>query len=229
MLALQIDRLKRSQKIDRLVVATSKNPDDQSIAALCEELDVDVYRGNLNNVLDRFYQAARQYHPDHIVRLTGDCPLIDPDVVDELITFYLDKDCDYASNCRPPSYPDGLDIEVFTFSALEKAWKESVRPDEKEHVIVYIVTHPDQFRIANYKYHQDLSHLRWTVDEPEDLDFVKRVFEALYPENPNFGMRDILELLDRNPELTEINLRHKKSREHEQIEIHSDGPRQTRV
>ena len=108
-------------------------------------MGTDFFRGDLANVLDRFYQAARKYRPDHILRITGDCLLIDPQIVDELVTFYLDADCDYASNCRPPSYPDGLDAEILFFSALEKVWKASVRPDEKEHVVVYIITHPDRF------------------------------------------------------------------------------------
>jgi len=217
MLAHQIDRMKRSRKIDHLIVATSNNTEDKPIADICRETGTDVYRGDLNIVLDRFYQAARKYRPDHIVRITGDCPLIDPQIVDELVTFYLETGCDYASNCRPPSYPDGLDTEIFSFSALEKAWKASDRPDEKEHVVVYIITHPDRFQISNYRYQEDLSHLRWTVDEPEDLEFVRRVFEAIYPVKPDFTMKDVLDLLERQPELTDINSRHIRHREHEQI------------
>ena len=217
MLSLQIDRLKRSRKIDHLVVATSLNEEDQPIADACQKMGTDFFRGDVTNVLDRFYQAARKYRPDHVVRITGDCPLIDPQIVDELVTFYLDAGCDYASNCRPPSYPVGLDGEILSFSALEKAWKAAGRPDEKEHVVVYIITHPDRFQISNYRSPEDLSHLRWTVDEPEDLEFVQQVFEAIYPVKPDFTMKDVLDLLECQPELMDINSRHSRRRKYEQI------------
>jgi len=219
LLACQIERVRRSRGIDRLVVATSCNPEDLPIADECRKQNIDVYRGDLYNVLDRFYQAARRYHAEHIMRLTGDCPLIDPQIVDALISFYLEAECDYASNCRPPSYPDGLDAEVFTFAALENAWRESTLPEEKEHVVVHIITHPERFKIANYRYSRDLSRLRWTVDEPEDLEFVRRVYEALYPKKPAFTMDDVLDLLDRRPELIQINNQHKSTRVHERINV----------
>ena len=209
MLELQIERLRFCNGIDKLVVATSNHPEDHAIVDLCERIEVDSFAGSLENVLDRFYQVARIYQPDHVLRLTGDCPLTDPRLIDELISFYRVRDCDYASNCRPPTLPDGLDAEIFSFSTLEHAWKESVTSFEFEHVVPFIINHPDRFRMATYRYHEDLSHLRWVVDELDDLEFVTLIFEALYPHNSLFLTEDILYLLKEKPELLEIN-RHLK-------------------
>ncbi|MFX0200476.1 MAG: cytidylyltransferase domain-containing protein [Candidatus Hodarchaeota archaeon] len=205
MLELQIERLRRCKRIDRLVVATSVSPEDQAIADLCHRIGVDCLRGDPENVLDRFYQAAKQYDPRHVVRLTGDCPLADPALIDDLVEFYLSNGCDYASNCHEPSFPDGLDAEILSFSALEQAWREAELPSHLEHVTPFIRAHPERFKIASYRYHTDLSHLRWVVDEPEDLEFVRRVYEALYPIKPEFGTEDILALLKRRPELLKLN------------------------
>lgn len=205
MLDLQIERVKRSKTIDQLVVATSVNPEDRAIAGLCQRVGVDCFRGDPENVLDRFYRAAKQYKPEHVVRLTGDCPLADPSLIDDLVEFYLAHGCDYASNCHEPSLPDGLDAEIFSFSALEQAWKEAELPSHLEHVTPFIRSNPERFKIACYRYHTHLSHLRWVVDEPEDLEFVRRVYEALYPIKPEFGTEDILALLERKPELLKLN------------------------
>lgn len=210
LLALQIDRLNRCTSIDRLVVATSDEDSDQPICRLCNELGVDVYCGSLENVLDRFYNAALRYKPDHILRLTGDCPLADPVVIDQLIQFYLTHECDYASNCRPPTLPDGLDAEIFTFTALEIAWREAKLQHELEHVVPFIISNPSRFRIKNLSYKKNLSHLRWVVDESEDLEFVMKIYEEL-SDNPNFGMDDILHLLENRPELLEINNKYKRN------------------
>jgi len=205
MLELQIERLRRCKRIDQLVVATSVNPEDQAIADLCKSIGVDCFRGDPENVLDRFYRAAKQFNPEHVVRLTGDCPLADPALIDDLVEFYLAGGFDYASNCHEPSLPDGLDAEIFSFTALEQAWKEAELPSHLEHVTPFIRAHSERFKIACYRYHIDLSHLRWTVDEPEDLEFVRRVYESLYPVKPEFVTEDILALLERNPKLVKMN------------------------
>jgi spore coat polysaccharide biosynthesis protein SpsF len=205
MLERQIERTLRCKRIDQLVIATSVNPEDDAIEAQCNKLGIYCFRGDLENVLDRFYQAARNYNPNHIVRLTGDCPLTDPVLIDELIDFYLAQECDYASNCEIPTLPDGLDAEVFSFSALEQAWKEAVLPSHLEHVTPFIRSNPERFKTTCYRHHINLSHLRWVVDEPEDLEFVRQVYEILYPVKPEFGTEDILALLERKPELAEIN------------------------
>ncbi len=205
MLALQVERIHRCSRLDRLVVATSDHKEDDLIEDLCKRMDQTVFRGSLHNVLDRFYKAAKAYTAKHVIRLTGDCPLADPELIDELITFYFKQNCDYASNCRPPSLPDGLDAEIFSFSTLERAWQEATTPFELEHVVPYIVQHPDIFHLANYRYRKNLSGFRWTVDEPEDLLLVQNIYEALYPRNPTFSMEDILNLLTEKPELVDIN------------------------
>lgn len=211
MLELQIERILRCEKIDQLIVATSINQDDDPIEALCQKIEIPCFRGDLANVLDRFYQAARQYHPQHVVRLTGDCPLADPILIDELIEFYLARGCDYASNCLEPTLPDGLDAEIFSFETLAKAWQEAQLPSHLEHVTQFMNSQPKRFTIACYKYRQNLSRYRWVVDEPEDLELVKRIYEKLYPLNPEFGTEDIVALLKRDAKLVEINQRFKRN------------------
>lgn len=217
----QIERILRSKRIDRLVVATSLNPEDDAIEALCRRLEVDCFRGDLQNVLDRFYQAARQYDPNHVIRLTGDCPLVDPVLVDKLVDFYLAQKCDYASNCQEPTLPDGLDAEVFSFAVLEQTWKEAVLPSHLEHVTPFMRSNPERFKSSCYKYHEDLSHLRWVVDEPEDLEFIRQIYGTLYPDEPEFGTEDVLALLERKPELVEINRRFERN-EGAKISIEED-------
>jgi len=205
MLAHQIERVNRAPLIDRLVVATSSDSSDEAIEILCKDLRIDCFRGSLDNVLDRFYQAAIAYRTEIVVRLTGDCPLADPEVINGAIQYYLDNDFDYVSNGLEPTFPDGLDVEVFSFEALERAWKEAELPSQKEHVTPYINANPDKFKIGHFKREPDISGLRWTVDEPRDFEFVTRVYEELFRGNPKFGTADILELLDRKPELLKIN------------------------
>ena len=221
MLERQIERILRSKRIDRLVVATSLNPEDDAIEALCRRLEVDCFRGDLQNVLDRFYQAARQYDPNHVIRLTGDCPLVDPVLVDKLVDFYLAQKCDYASNCQEPTLPDGLDAEVFSFTVLEQTWKEAELPSHLEHVTPFIRSNPERFKSCCYKYHKDLSHLRWVVDEPEDLEFIRQIYETLYPDEPEFETEDVLALLERKPELVKINRRFERN-EGAKISIEED-------
>ncbi len=205
MLARQLERLRRCQTLDGLVVATSDQRDDDSVAELCLSAGIDCFRGSLGDVLDRFYRCALEYRAQYVVRLTGDCPLADAAMIDELVRFFLQLDVDYASNCRPPTLPDGLDAEVFTVEALATAWREARDPFEREHVVPFIVRRPERFTTANWEWSSDISRLRWTVDEPEDFAFVTQVYEALYPAKPDFGFEDVLALLKQQPELAEIN------------------------
>jgi glutamate-1-semialdehyde 2,1-aminomutase len=205
MLEHQIIRLKRCEKIDKLIVATSIEAEDQHIANLCRKLDIECFQGSLDDVLDRFYQAASAQFPKHIVRLTGDCPLTDPKIIDDVIRFYLDGDFDFACNYIEPSFPDGLDVSVFSYSALKEAWEKALLPSEREHVTPYILNHPNIFKIGSYKHDRDLSALRWTVDEYADLELVKTIYENLLLKKPDFNMLDILDFLKRNPEVTVLN------------------------
>lgn len=211
MLLRQIERLQKAQKIDRLLVATSNEPADDLIEKLCEEHGIGCYRGSLNDVLDRFYQAARAFKPEHVVRLTADCPLADPVLIDDVIGFYLDGGFDYASNAIEPTFPDGLDVEIFRFSCLERVWRDATLPSQREHVTPFIHQQPLRFKIGHFKSPNDLSHLRWTVDESKDFELVTMVYEALYPKNPDFSTQDILNLLNRRPELANWNTAHQRN------------------
>jgi spore coat polysaccharide biosynthesis protein SpsF len=205
MLALQIERVKTAKLIDKIVIATSTEQEDDAIDSLCKKLDIACFRGNLNDVLDRFYQTAKEFPSDHIVRLTGDCPLIEPNIIDQVIALHLEQVSDYTSNCFIPCLPDGLDVEVFTTQALAQSWKQAKKPSEREHVTQYIRNHSEMFTIVNFQYTPDLSMHRWTVDEPSDFKFVKNIYQHLYPSKPNFTMKDILTLLEQQPNLIKIN------------------------
>jgi spore coat polysaccharide biosynthesis protein SpsF len=205
MLELEIERIRRSRLIDKLVVATTTEPIDKSIELLCTRLEVDCFRGSLDNVLDRYYRSAVNSKADQVVRLTGDCPLIDPQIIDQVIMLHCETGSDYTSNVLPPTFPDGLDVEVMTFSALETSWKEARLPSEKEHVTSYIENHPQKFRISNVSAKSDFSNHRWTVDEVEDFELISHLFEALYPSNPEFSMEDVLHYLDTHPRVAQLN------------------------
>jgi spore coat polysaccharide biosynthesis protein SpsF len=205
MLVQQLRRIQRSRRIDGLTVATSRSCDDDIIESTCGEYGINCFRGSLDDVLDRFYHAAFAWKPDHLVRLTGDCPLTDPDLVDVLIDFYQENGFDYASNCHQPTLPDGLDAEIFTMAALETAWREACLPSEREHVTPFLRNHGDRFRCGCWLNDTDLSRHRWTVDEESDYRFVQAVYGALYQDRPTFGYRDVLELIATQPGLARIN------------------------
>jgi spore coat polysaccharide biosynthesis protein SpsF len=204
MLARQIERLHRAQRTGSICVATSVDASDDPLEQLCHARGIDCFRGSLEDVLDRFYQAAAARRPEHVVRVTGDCPLIDPAVVDAVIDLHLAQGTDYASNTIEPTYPDGLDVEVCTFAALARAWSEARLPSQREHVTPYIKLQPGLFRVANLRNDTDLSALRWTVDYPRDLDMVRAVYAELYPRNPAFGYRDVLALVEQRPEIARL-------------------------
>ncbi|MBI2644468.1 MAG: glycosyltransferase family protein [Candidatus Wildermuthbacteria bacterium] len=200
-----IERVKRVPSCDKIVLATTTGQDNDALEKLGRNLGVDVYRGSEKDVLDRYYQAAKQFNIDIIVRITADCPCLDPQIVQETIDLYRKSNYDHVSNVQPPSLPDGLDAEVFSFQALEKAWREARDPLEREHVSLYLVRHPELFSHGNYVYPQDFSHLRLTLDEEADYLLLQEVFRELYPSNPWFGLQEIAQLFTRRPELININ------------------------
>jgi spore coat polysaccharide biosynthesis protein SpsF (cytidylyltransferase family) len=200
-----IDRLKRAELIHSIVIATTTKEIDKPIVKLAEDSGTGSYTGSEEDVLDRYYQAAKEFAVDAIVRITADCPLIDPRVLDRVIQRYLEGDCDYASNTLKSTYPDGIDVEVFSYAALETAWKEARLASEREHVTPYIWKNPNKFRLANVENDVDLSYLRWPVDEKEDLEFVRQVYKHLYKEGHIFYMKDVLGLLEKYPDLKQIN------------------------
>jgi len=222
MLAQQIARLSTIKTPHKLIVATSDQQGDDAIENLCQQLKVSCFRGSLNDVLKRYVQAAQGYIHAYnksnlknisnisnkvktIVRLTGDCPLIDSEIIDKVINVYLSTKVDYCSNCAPATLPDGLDVEVFSFTALEQANKLARKPSEREHVTPFIRNNPALFSTANYNHHPDLSHYRWTVDEAVDFKFVTKVYQALFDKNPYFNLNDIVNLMQQQPELIKIN------------------------
>lgn len=199
-----VQRVKRATLVDRVVVATSTAPADDAIERMCRENGVACHRGSENDVLDRFYHAARAEKAAQVVRITADCPLIDPEVIDRVVRRFQRGDLDYASNAMVRTYPDGLDTEVFSFSALERAWHEASKTSEREHVTPYLRS--EKFRTASVENLLECSHLncRWTVDEPEDLEFVCAVYGA-FRGRESFLMKDILQLLREQPELEKLN------------------------
>lgn len=206
-----VERLKYSEYANDVVIATTIKKTDDPIVALASELQLSTFRGSEDDVLDRYYKAAKKYNAELIVRLTSDCPLIDPQVTDRVIKYYLDNHdkFDYVSNNHPPTFPDGLDTEVFPFHALEKAWKEAKKPYEREHVTPYIWDNPHLFQIGNVLNDKELNLVeRWTLDYEEDFQFIKAIYENLYQEGKIFYMKDILKLLSEKPEIQNLNKKH---------------------
>lgn len=207
-----IDRVSQSKKIDKLILATTANPQDTVLVKFAKKNSLDFFTGDEEDVLDRFYHAAKRFNIKIIVRITPDDPFKDPEVIDKAIEIFLNGNgkVDYVTNTLPPTYPIGLDIEVFSFYALKKAWKEAEKPSEREHVTPYIWNHPDIFRIRNFNLEKDLSHLRWTLDDDRDLQFTREVYQRLYQKKRFFLMDDILKLLEQHPSLIKINERNEK-------------------
>lgn len=211
MLERMIERTRKAKLIDEIIIATTTEPGDDVIEKWAKDNGLKCYRGSTEDVLDRYYQAAKKFKLDPVVRLEPDDPLKDPTIVDKIVKFYLDNQnkLDYVSNTIEPTFPEGQDVEVFSFAALERAWKGAKKGSEREHVTPYIWNHPDKFRLANVVNEGgDLSRLRWTVDYPEDLKFVREVYARLYKEDKTFLMNDILDLLKKHPELAKINEGH---------------------
>jgi len=203
MIELLLSRLSRAREVDQIVVATSVDERNQPMAEHVRKLGFACERGSENDVLDRFVQAARAHHADVVVRITGDCPLVDPALVDEAVRRFKAAGVDYLSNANPPTYPDGLDIEICTFKALERAGQETSKPFDREHVMPYL-REPGRFKTASMEHSKDLSALRWTVDEPADLAVVEEVFRHFQPRT-DFTWGEVLDLQDQQPGIFDIN------------------------
>jgi spore coat polysaccharide biosynthesis protein SpsF (cytidylyltransferase family) len=200
-----INRIKKAKHIQDIIIATTTNKEDGKIEDFAKENNIKIYRGSENNVLDRFYQAAKKFNVNIIVRITADDPFKDPKVIDKAIEIFLKENYDYVSNTVKPTYPEGIDVEVFSFSSLKKAWNDAEKISEKEHVTPYIWKNPNIFKTYNFEYKEDLSNLRWTIDYKEDYEFAKEVYKRLYKKDKIFYMEEILELLKKEPELSKIN------------------------
>lgn len=200
-----LERVRAAKIVEKILIATTTNPEDQVIVNFANEHGIEFFRGSECDVLDRFYQTAKKFSVDIIVRVTPDCPLIDPHIIDKVIKYFLTNTFDYATNTLPFTYPDGLDVEIFSFLALRKAWEEAKRLLEREYVTLYFRGHPWIFKLGNVKNDKDLSYLRWTLDEKSDLEFVRQVYERLYEQGKIFYMEDILKLLQEYPRLMNLN------------------------
>ncbi|MGB7958049.1 MAG: glycosyltransferase family protein [Minisyncoccia bacterium] len=206
-----INRVKASRKIDKIILATTQNPNDAALENWAGENDIPCYRGSEDDVLDRFYNAARLFKADVIVRITPDDPFKDPAIIDQVIDLFEEEKLDFAYNNKPATFPEGLDTEVFSFQALERAWTEAKDPFEREHVTQYFYRHPELFRQKCLIHPEDLSYLRWTIDTQKDWDMAEMVYKELFPSNSHFSMADILELLRRRPEIALVNADEKRS------------------
>jgi spore coat polysaccharide biosynthesis protein SpsF len=203
-LARVVHRVRRSKLIGQIVIATTKDSRDDPIVAECQRLGVTCFRGEELDVLDRYYRAVEAANADAIVRITSDCPLIEPEIIDKVILAFLDRNPDYASNTRTRTYPRGLDTEIMTAAALARAWGEARRDYQRAHVTPYLYENPDQFHILQVVGERDYSDHRWTLDTPEDLAFLRALYARMGSDD-HVQWLELLSLLEREPELVEIN------------------------
>jgi spore coat polysaccharide biosynthesis protein SpsF len=210
LLARMIERLQMIRHEVMIIIATSVNAEDDIIEQEAAMLGLPCYRGSSHNLLERHYMAAIKYNADVVVKIPSDCPLIDPRIIDETLDLFFEKRgvYDYVSNLHPASWPDGNDVEIMTMPCLEKTWRLAERPLELEHTTPYIWENPLQFNIGNVSWNSGLDYSmshRFTIDYKEDYDFISRVYEELYPDNPGFSCDDILNLLTEKPKIYELN------------------------
>ncbi|MGO4374511.1 NTP transferase domain-containing protein [Paenibacillus sp. MCAF20] len=200
-----VDRLRKVPLIDEVVIATTIKPSDDAIITEAERIEAAWYRGSEENVLSRYYEAAKQYNADIVIRITSDCPVIDPEVTNETIRFFMDRKVDYASNTIERTFPRGLDTEVFTMEGLELAYQEAHSADHFEHVTPYFYQNPSRFKLAYYTGDADYSHYRWTLDTEEDYRHLTEIYNHLYTAGDTFHWSEAIKLMKRYPALVDIN------------------------
>ncbi len=203
-LARVVERTRRAKRLDEIMVATSELPADDGISATCAQRGWACFRGSEKDVLDRYYQAALVCGAEAVVRVTSDCPLIDPEVVDLIVGTFLDQRVDYATNDFPPTYPRGLDAEAFTMAALTRAWGKAKETYQREHVTPFFYENPELFSVASVRAESDYSGYRWTLDTPEDLQLIREIYRR-FDNRDDFSWREVLSLMQREPELALIN------------------------
>ena len=205
MIYWQIKRILRAKSITKLVVAISEHPSDDILANYLDEIAQEYIRGPLDNVLERFIQANKLYNPQSIVRITGDCPFVMPEIIDSVVSLFNETKFDYVSNVVDLTFPDGLDVEVFKANVLEKLTNYPLSSVEKEHVTLGILNRKDDFIIGNYSNSKNLSHYRWTVDTAEDFNFVSKIFANFRSSEVAFTFDEIQRFIENNPEINQIN------------------------
>ena len=199
-----VRRVQQAKNVDKVILATSNTCSDDSLERCCIQNQIKCFRGSEDDVLDRFYKAvqwAGAKEEDYVVRITADCPFIDAEVIDLVVETAIKSKCDYVSNTIKPTYPDGLDVEVFTVKSLKKAWDNACLKSEREHVTPFIYRHPELFKTQNVEGELDYSELRWTLDEKEDFEVINNVYIELYKKDSFFKMKDILMLYKSRPEM----------------------------
>ncbi len=198
-----IKQLQNCKLLDDVVIATTNRPEDDVLDHFVKDMGISLFRGSPHDVLDRYYQCAKEFSFTDIVRITSDNPLIDPTIVDLVISKYLEGNFDYVTNCHPRTFPQGTETEVFSFRTLETVWENAKNPSEREHVTPYIYNNPNKFKIFNVDYSENLSHLRWTVDRENDFNLVQSLVMKI--KKRPILMNDILELFEQQPDLKKIN------------------------
>jgi spore coat polysaccharide biosynthesis protein SpsF len=206
-----VRRISYSKMLERVIIATTTNQRDDMLENWARNQKLDVFRGSEEDVLSRYYEAAQFYDVDTIVRITSDDPFKDPAIIDLVVSSFLNKQVDFAYNNNPPTFPEGLDVEVFSSSALADANKDSVDPSEREHVTPFFYRNPHRFKQSNTENHQNLSYLRWTIDSQQDLDMAREVYSKLYKSDNIFLMNEILDLLRKYPYIADLNAGEKRS------------------
>ena len=201
MIYWQIQRILRSKCVNSLVVATSTDSSDDSLVLFLEENLINVYRGALDNVLSRYIEVSEKYVHNALIRLTGDCPLVMPELIDQMVGAFYEQEVDYLSNTLKPTFPDGLDIEIIRHGVLQKLNTYNLKPKELEHVTYGIYTRPDTFKLSNFLNESNRSHERWTVDYQEDLDFVREVYSNFAGYEVTFTYSDMLAFLRQKPDV----------------------------
>ena len=204
------ERINLSRYAGEIVIAITNDESDNQLFKLCKQNYLNVFRGNSLDLLDRHYKAAKELNADVVIKIPSDCPLIDPEIIDKVILYYINnrEKFDFVSNLHPPSYPDGNDVEIMSFSAMENAWINAKKDFEREHTTPYIWENPEKFRIGNVIWESGLDYSmthRFTIDYKEDYEFIKKVYNELYEVNNKFGLKDIIALLEKKPEIKKIN------------------------
>ena len=206
-----IKRLTKCKTIDKIIIATTKSPKDDVIADFCEKKKYSYFRGPENDVLARYYLAAQDFPAKHYVRITADCPLMDSQILDKVVNLHIEGDYDYTSNILPPTFPDGMDVEVFKATSLKKAYKEAELPSEREHVTPYMRKYQNGYKTQNLKGEIDRSHIRLTVDTAEDFTLISKIINHFSEIKNDYHLDDVLSFLKENKELTQINKMYKRN------------------
>ena len=201
-----ITQIKNVKNIDKIIVATTKQKEDDVICDFSKKMNISCFRGNSDDVLDRYYKCAQENKLDEIIRITADCPLIDPQVIDEIISEFENSGCDYIQNLEPRTFPDGMDVEIFRFNILKEAWENAELPSEREHVTSYFRNNKNKIQMKNFLYKKDLSFHRWTLDYDEDLELLRQIIKKIVTRP--ILMNDVLSLFSKEPSLSKINDRY---------------------